>query len=172
MIFQSWIRVFAASVLSAVSGVSPSLAGWKATDWGMTPAEVEAAMPNARSTDRGDKLDVGKALAVSDDVSYGLELEAVYFYGDRGLELVELEIPPKHCKAVVKSFLDERGLPLINSDQKIIRLFIWHDEPTGTRIRFVLATGICSLNFERLATYRAHDLETAANEAAQPAKAR
>lgn len=157
-----WMLIVA--VLAHAVFAPAALAGWKGTQWGMSPDEVLAAMPGARLTDRGGQLDVGKALTVSEDTSYGFKAEVLYYYGDAGLELVGLEIPLKHCRDVVKLFLDERGVPLINKDQKIIRLLIWHDEATETRIRFVLGQGICGLNFERLATYRTHDLASAVPE--------
>ena len=73
-------------------------------------------------------------------------------------------MPSKHCSETQRDLIANFGQPIRVSDQIVIRLLIWHDEPRQTRIRVMTSpkSEICNLNFERLSTYRSHDLEEAA----------
>ncbi|KSB90966.1 hypothetical protein AS593_12490 [Caulobacter vibrioides] len=82
--------------------------------------------------------------------------------------MVQVSLPGQSCKAVGGAILRRLGKPLKVSDQVLFWLLIWHDEPSQTRIRQMLSpqAGLCAVHFERLSTYRDHDLDTAADKAA------
>jgi len=164
------MRLFAGFVLAFALGLAPgaALAGWEATEWGMTPEQAQAAMPALKPVKNGEKMDVGQVRSAGPVVLEGVEGKAQLYYGPAGLEQVAVKLPSQSCKRVGDAILRQRGKPLVVSNQVLFWLFIWHDEPSQTRIRQMLSpqAGVCSVYFERLATYRDRDLETAAEKAA------
>ncbi|MDR6530001.1 hypothetical protein J2800_000725 [Caulobacter rhizosphaerae] len=149
-------------VLAAIPAAAQ--AGWAATEWDMTPAQVEAAMPQTKPLKHGEALSMGQAKSVGSYPFGGQSVRAVYYYDDRGLSLVTLTVPFKACGAALEQLQRDHGQPLKISDQVLFRLAIWHDEPMQTRICAMISpeAKICALNFERLSTYREHDLAPAA----------
>ncbi|WP_029907658.1 hypothetical protein [Caulobacter sp. UNC358MFTsu5.1] len=139
-------------------------AGWAATEWDMSPAQVEAAMPGTKPVKRGEVLSKGQARSAGQYVLNGQAVRTTYYYDDKGLSLVMLRVPFKACGATLDQLQRDHGRPLRISDQVILRLVIWHDEPAQTRIRLMVSPGaeICNLHFERLSTYREIDLAAAA----------
>jgi hypothetical protein len=159
------MRLFAGFAFAFVLGLAPgaALAGWEATQWGMTPEQAQAAMPDLKPVKNGEKLDVGQVKSKGSAVVAGVEGKAVLYYGPAGLEQVAVALPAKSCKAIGDAILRQRGKPLVVSNQVLFWLFIWHDEPSQTRIRqmFSPEAGVCSVHFERLSTYRDGDLQRA-----------
>jgi hypothetical protein len=147
-----------------IASATPALAGWEATEWGMSPEQVEAAVPGAERLLRGETLDGKRAMSREPYQLGEQHLQARYFYDANGLAMVEVDVSRRECNAAVDVLLQRYGNPLRISDQAILRLVIWHDEPTGTRIRTLLSTNVCSVYFERLADYRDVDLANAAQQ--------
>ncbi|PVM93187.1 hypothetical protein DDF62_01125 [Caulobacter radicis] len=160
------MRLFLGFVLAFVLGLAPgaALAGWEATEWGMTPEQAQAAMPDLKPVKFGEKMDVGQVKSAGPFMLEGVKGKAELYYGPAGLERVGVKLPAQSCKVVGDAILRQRGKPLVVSDQVLFFLFIWHDEPRQTRIRqmFSPQAGICSVYFERLSTYRDGDLQGAA----------
>ena len=106
-------------------------------------------------------------LVFEKDVLEGLQqtpkrLYSKYFYDANGLTMIDLPAPPKRCQELVDYLVASKGRPIGISDQVLIKLLIWHDEPAETRIRLMYSSaGICTLNFERLSEYRDYDLSQA-----------
>jgi hypothetical protein len=138
---------------------TPALAGWEATEWNMTPEQVEARMPGVHPTRRSAQLEGMKGRNRGPYTFAGLKLNATYYYDDHGLAMVMLDPPAGKCPQVGKALLDAYGPPLTASNQIILQVFVWHDEPEQTRVRLLTSqAGFCSLHFERLSDYRANDL--------------
>jgi hypothetical protein len=164
------MRLFAGFVLAFALGLAPgaALAGWEATAWGMTPEQAQAAMPDLQPVQNGETLDVGQVKSERPYEAAGVKAEARLYYGAAGLEMVAVEMGEGRAKAacpkLVQAMLDRYGKPLSLSDQVILRVVIWHDEPRQTRVRMLVGGGgeICSLHFARLSTYRDGDLQGAA----------
>lgn len=154
--------ILTALVLAALPAAAR--AGWAATEWDMTPAQVEAAMPGTKSVKRGAVLSMGQVRSAGQYTLNGQAVRTSYYYDDKGLSLVMLRVPFKACGATLDQLQSDHGRPLRISDQVFFRLVIWHDEPAQTRIRLMVSpeAEICDLHFERLSTYREVDLAQAA----------
>ena len=152
-----WVQGIA--ILATVLAIaSPAAADWAQTHWGMTPAEVQAAMPDTRPS-RGEGLQGMLERSRGRSVFAGIPVETKYYYRDGGLGLVGLDIPVRRCREAVAAIIAEYGQPVRTSDQVLIQLGIWHDADSDTRIRLMTSSaGICSLYYEPLAAYREADL--------------
>jgi hypothetical protein len=142
-------------------GGSAAEARWEATEWGMTPEQVAGAMAGSAPLSqgsRGDRLG-GKTIGnVGEHRFAGARFRAVYYYDAGGLAHVALYRRSGNCRDIQAALAAAYGRPVVVSDQLILRLLIWHDRPAGTRIRLLLSTSLCDLNYERLSDYEAHDL--------------
>lgn len=156
------LTILAALALGTVPAAAR--AGWATTEWDMTPAQVEAAMPGTKAVRHGETLSMGQARSAGQVQLGDQRVPAVYYYDAKGLSLVTLSVPFKACGATLEQLRRDHGQPLKISDQVLFRLAIWHDEPAQTRIRAMISpeAKICDLNFERLSTYREIDLAPAA----------
>ncbi|MDB5453628.1 MAG: hypothetical protein JWO33_2206 [Caulobacteraceae bacterium] len=153
-----WITIAMLAVV-AVFWAAPAMAGWEATEWNMTPEQVEAHMPGVHPTRMSAQLKGVKGRNRGPYVFAGLKLNATYYYDDHGLAMVMLDAPAGKCPQVAKALLEAYGPPLTASDQIFFQVFVWHDEPEQTRVRLLTSqAGFCSLYFERLSDYRAKDL--------------
>ncbi len=154
---RPWVQ--AAAIFATVLAIaSPAAAGWDQTRWGMTPAEVHAAMPGTRPS-RGEGLQGMLERSRGRSVFAGIPVETKYYYRDGGLGLVGLDIPVRRCREALAAIIAEHDRPVRTSDQVLIQLAIWHDADSDTRIRLMTSSaGICSLYFEPLADYREGDL--------------
>jgi hypothetical protein len=123
--------------------------------------QVEAAMPGTRHIDRGSRVEDFVERSRGRHAWGEDSVPASYYYDDAGLARVTLTLPRRDCQDTARQLVGRYGEALRISNQTILVLVIWHDEPNATRIRLVMSTAMCSLNFERLSTYRAHDLEVA-----------
>lgn len=136
-------------------------ARWEATEWGMTPAQVAAAMGGAAplsSGRRGDRLG-GKTIGNVGTYDFaGARFRANYHYDANGLAHIALSRLRGRCQDIYAALVGAHGQPTRISDQMILRLYIWHDRPAGNRIRLLVSTSLCDLNYERLSDYEAHDL--------------
>lgn len=162
------MRPVLALVFAFVLGLAPgaAFAGWEATEWGMTPEQAQAAMPELKALRFGDTLDVGRALSSGPHAVNGLKGRAKLYYGPAGLEQVSVDAVKSGkgasvCPKLVQAMLDRYGQPLMALDDVIFRVAIWHDEPRQTRVRMLVGLGgeLCSLHYERLATFRERDLQ-------------
>ena len=127
--------------------------------WGMSPVEVQALVPGTRTVS-GESLS-GKQLGSQGYQQFGRSrLRARYFYDEAGLALVELKGPGgRRCSAFVRAIGATFGEPLRTSNQIILQLAIWHDEPLDRRVRLMTSpAGFCDLYFEPLSEYRDIDL--------------
>lgn len=154
---RPWVPAIA--ILTTVLAMaSPAAAGWAQTRWGMTAAEVQAAMPDTRPS-RGAGLQGMLERSRGRSVVAGIPVETKYYYRDGGLGLVGLDIPVRRCRDAAAAIIAEHGQPVRTSDQVLLQLAIWHDADTDTRIRLMTSSaGICSLYYEPLAAYREGDL--------------
>lgn len=130
--------------------------------WGMTPDEVASVVPQAKPVGRPERMDVGVGRHGTELAVYGQPGRATLFYGDSGLSLIAVDVPADRCSRMVSAIVAERGRPIRLSDQVILKLAIWHDEPDETRVRVQTSKGVCVLNYEPLASYRDIDLREAA----------
>ena len=132
--------------------------------WGMSQAEVEAAVPNARPMRWGRTQGGAQARTQATQQFGTLELPARYSYSDMGLVRVSFEAPPRRCRDLAAVLVAEHGEPLRSSDQVLLQLFIWHQPEIDRRLRLMTSSaGICELTYEPLAEYREHDLASAPN---------
>ena len=154
---RSWL----AAALAIALGASAAEARWQATEWGMTPEQVAAAMAGAAPLSEGrsgDRLG-GKTIGNVGEHSFaGARFRAVYYYDSGGLAHVALYRRSGNCREIQAALVAAYGRPVVVSDQLILRLVIWHDRPAGTRIRLLVSERVCNLNYERLSDYEAHDL--------------
>ena len=154
---RRWSQAIA-TFATVLAIASPAAAGWAQTHWGMTPAEVHAAMPDTRPS-RGHGLQGMLERSRGRSLFSGIPVETKYYYRDGGLGLVGLDIPVPRCREAVAAIIAERGPPVRTSDQVILQLAIWHHADSDTRIRLMTSrAGICSLYYEPLAAYREGDL--------------
>lgn len=130
--------------------------------WGMASAEVETAA-NAHPVRRGERMGDKQVRSRGHQRLGTLNLEARYFYDDDGLAMIQLEGPPRNCRAVIEVLVEAHGEPVRVSDQVILRLVIWHDEAAERRVRLLISQGLCDVHYERLAEYREQDLASAPN---------
>ena len=137
---------------------SPAAAGWAQTRWGMTPAEVQAAVPYTRPS-RGAGLQGMLERSRGRAVLVGIPVETKFYYRDGGLGLVGLDVPFRRCREAAAAIIAEHGQPVRTSDQVILQIAIWHDAGSDVRIRLMSSSaGFCSLYYEPLSTYREGDL--------------
>ena len=154
---RRWVCAFAISAM-VLAVASQAAAGWEQTRWGMTPAEVHAAMPGTRPS-RGEGLQGMLERSRGRSVFASIPVETKYYYRDGGLGLVGLDLPIRRCREAVAGLIEEHGQPVRTSDQVLIQIAIWHDADSDTRIRLMTSSaGICSLYYEPLATYQQGDL--------------
>lgn len=151
--------VMAASVLAgAAHAQEPNV------HWGMSQAEVEATVPNARPLRWGRTEHGGQVRTVATQRFGNLDLPARYAYDANGLVHVSFEAPLRQCRDLAATLIAEHGQPLRFSDQVIVQLFIWHQPEIDRRLRLMTSSaGFCNLNWEPLAEYREHDLASAPN---------
>ncbi len=153
-------------VLLALTAVPVARAGYMTAQWGMTPEQVAAAVPEAKLHGRGvgDRLDNMVVRNVGEIFEGTRRYWAAFYYDQRGLGKVELKAPAKDCKDVLQDILDAQGNPYRTSDQALFRLFIWHDASQSNRLRLMvsLKANVCTLYYERLEDYKAVDDEQAA----------
>lgn len=148
-------------IFSVLAFSSPLSAGWQNTEWGMTAEEVEAAMGGQAPLNRGrrdERLGDKEIRNVGEHQTRDARFRAVYYYDEAGLSHVALEPVSGDCEAIVAALLVEYGEPIKISDQAILRLVIWHDQAKQNRIRLMLSSGICNVNYERLSDYAVFDL--------------
>lgn len=132
--------------------------------WGMSQAEVEAAVPNARPMRWGRTHNGAQARTEATQRFGTLELPARYSYSDEGLALISFEAPMRRCRDLAATLIAEHGQPLRFSDQVVLQLFIWHQPEIDRRLRLTTSSaGFCHLIYEPLAEYREHDLTSAPN---------
>jgi hypothetical protein len=150
--------------LLSFAAASTAHAGYKNTEWGMTPEQVAAAVPEAKLDGPGVGETVGDKTArnAGDIVDGARTYRATFFYDQRGLAMVLLKAPHKECKAVLQEIIDAHGNPYRTSDQVLFRLLIWHDATRNNRLRLMVSAKICDLHYERLDDYKAVDDEQAA----------
>jgi hypothetical protein len=132
--------------------------------WGMSQAEVEAAVPGARPI-RWGRTDNGAQARTQGRQRFGaLELPARYSYDDRGLARVSFEAPLRQCRDLAAAIIAEHGEPLRFSDQVLVQIFIWHQPENDRRLRLMTSSaGFCDLVYEPLAEHLANDLASAPN---------
>lgn len=148
--------------VSASLAATSAQARWQATEWGMAPEQVAAAMAGAAPLSRGVQRERlgGKTIGnVGEHRLGGARFRAVYHYDEHGLAHVALGRRTGDCRQIYASLVAAHGQPIGVSDQVILRLFIWHDRPAGNRIRLLVSEGLCDLNYERLSDYEAFDLQ-------------
>ena len=132
--------------------------------WGMSQAEVEAAVPDARPI-RWGRTENGAQARTEATQRFGtLELPARYSYDDAGLARISFEAPLRRCRDFAATLMAEHGEPLRFSDQVMVQLFIWHQPEIDRRVRLVTSSaGFCNLVYEPLAEHLEHDLASAPN---------
>lgn len=143
---------------------TPLYAGWQNAEWGMTAEEVETAMEGQAPLDRGrrdDRLGDKDVRNVGEYRTRDARFRTVYYYDEAGLSHVSLTPVSGRCEKIVAALVAEHGKPLRISDQPLLRLVIWHDKAKQNRIRLMLASGICDINYERLSDYTDFDLDNA-----------
>jgi len=154
-------------LLSAMAMFSVLCAGtaadaqWQETRWGMTPEEVAAAMNGLAPLSRGSRGDRLGNKTIGNVGEYRLgraRFRAVYYYDAAGLAHVGLYRRSGDCRQILMALEEMHGRPVRISDQVILRLIIWHDQPAGNRIRLLVSQSLCDLNYERLSDYEAIDL--------------
>ena len=132
--------------------------------WGMSQAEVEAVVPNARPIRWGRTENGAQARTQAMQRFGALELPARYSYSDTGLARVSFEAPLRQCRDLAAAIIAEHGEPLRFSDQVLVQMFIWHQPGIDRRLRLMTSSaGFCNLTWEPLAEYREHDLASASN---------
>jgi hypothetical protein len=156
----------------------PAHAGWRGAEWGMTPAQVAEAMKGEAPLSRAGKA--GKADSIDRPGNKGIfewdgeKFEVVYVFDKDGLESIGLDskkkVTAKSCEQMVQRLVTQHGRPLRISDQTILKLIIWHDKPSENRLRLMVSipAGICTLFYERLSEYEAHDLANPGLEVRPP----
>lgn len=148
--------------MSALLVANAAQAGWQKTEWGMTAEEVAAAMGGEAPLDhgkRGDRLGDNEVRNVGKFSLDDSKFRTVYYYDAKGLSHVALIRRSGDCEKITTKLFAEYGKPQRISDQAILRLIIWHDAPTQTRIRLLVSKDICDINYERLSDYLDSDLE-------------
>ena len=139
----------------------PAFAGWQATRWNMTPDQLAAAMGGSAPISRGSSGDRLGEKRVGNVGQYRLgnaRFRTVYYYDANGLAQIALKRTGGDCREVYAGLVRDHGQPIVTSDQVVLRLFIWHDRPAENRIRLLVSTSVCDLNYERLTDYEAIDL--------------
>ncbi len=154
-----------AAIVLASTLASPATAGWQATRWNMTPEQVAEAMAGQAPLSNGSRRDRLDRKRIGNAGTYRLgnaRFRTLYYYDANGLAHVALYRTSGDCREIYAAVAGEHGVPIVTSDQLILRLFIWHDRPSQTRIRLIVSQSICDLNYERLSDYEARDLAPAA----------
>ena len=149
-----------ALVLGVLSLATTARAGFAGAEWAMTPEAVAAASPQLAKLGPGapgDHLDGQTVGNVGAYVEGNEHFRVVYYYRNGGLIHVSVDLTAGDCKVVIGSLLSRYGKPLLTSDQVILKLVIWHDPKTDTRVRLLLSKSICDINYERLEDYAEHD---------------
>jgi hypothetical protein len=150
----------ALTVLVLACGVAH--AGYRGAEWGMTPEQVAAVIPEAKLAD-SDMSDGKRQGNKGELIDGGRRVRATFYYDQRGLTRILLVANYHECKAVLTDLLAAHGDPYRISDQVLFRLFIWHDPPKNNRLRLMVSTAkVCDLHYERLDDYKAVDDEQAA----------
>jgi len=137
---------------------TPALAGWRGAEWGMTAEAVTAAQPEVRPVRNGDRVGDKRKLSAGRSEVAGITVDTHYYYDAKGLAMVVLRVPTRQCQAVANHLQQTLGAPKRISDQVILRLFIWHNEPAQNRLRLLVSASFCDLHVERLSEYREFDL--------------
>jgi hypothetical protein len=139
-------------------------ARWLATEWGMSPEQVAAAMAGQAPLSHGSRRVRlgGKRIGNAGSYRSGdAQFRAIYYYDARGLAHIALNRISGSCRRIHANLAAEHGPPLLVSDQLILRLFIWHDRARENRIRLMVSASLCDLNYERLSDYEAIDTRAA-----------
>ena len=147
-----------ASALALAFAV-PAAAG--STRWNMTPEQVAAAMGGQAPLDhgrRGERLGGKRIGNVGTHRLGNARFRSVYYYDGNGLAQIALNRTSGSCREIYAGIVRDHGPPVVTSDQMILRLFIWHDRASETRIRLIVSRSLCDLNYERLSDYEAFDL--------------
>jgi len=126
----------------------------------MTPEQVVAATGTPLSRgNSGLRLDGKQVGNVGEYRSTEGRFQTVYYFDDAGLAHIALYHKSGKCSDVVNFLAATYGEPVRISDQAILRLVIWHDRGSATRVRLLLSASICDVNYERLSDYESIDLE-------------
>lgn len=158
-IFRKRLTAVAALTVAMFVFAGPALAGWEATTWGMTPEQVQAAMPGTRPFRHSRDYNGMRKRVIGPYQLNGATVDAMYYFDEQGLGRVSMTAPPAKCEDLGRDLIARYGQPLLVRDEVIIRSFIWHDEAAETRVLLVASpANVCNLFFDRLATYRDNDL--------------
>lgn len=157
---------FSMLAFTAFASAGLASAKWGRTEWGMTPAQVEAAMPDTRPIKRGRLWDDNLRKKSEGRVNfYGVKIDASYYYRESSLELIVVELPGRKCKRVLKAIAEEYGEPVkikdLGPDLSFVKMPVWHDEPYDNRLEFWPFGDTCYFLYSRLSTQRQNDLEGA-----------
>jgi len=160
--------VLAAALLTA----GPAWAGWEKLEWGMTPEQAAAAMPDVAKLDKGGRDDELDGAVMGNKGPYafaGKDLIAAFYYDDRGLGQVKIwKSGMTDCKSLLTALTKQYGQPLRAENQSILGLFVWHDARTQARVSLVASQGVlCSLDYYRLSDYEAIDRKKAVRSSHQ-----
>jgi hypothetical protein len=157
------IRMLA--VLAVLPLAAPAYAGWRGAEWGMTAEQVRDAMNGEAPLKKSPRDDTeAKVANVGEYVWEKNRFRSLYYYDTDGLLSVTLnwKARPKEeqCRALLEHLVATYGQPLRVSDQMLFKNIIWHDRNQQNRVRLMvsLPAGICTLYYERLSEYEAHDL--------------
>ncbi|HRO33113.1 MAG TPA: hypothetical protein PLQ03_06835 [Brevundimonas sp.] len=128
--------------------------------WGASLGAVQSAVTGRPPRSSRDDVNDFHVLWTARDHIDDVEVEALFYFDNaQSLEMVAFEAPYRQCRDVIASIVERFGRPVTMSDQAILRLIIWHDEGRQRRLRLLVSqAGICTLYYERLATYQAGDL--------------
>ncbi len=151
--------MFAYAVLGMLFATGAQ-AGWETTEWGMTPQQVAAAAGDAAVPVQRPYKDRQGDMVIANSGEYAIgpdRLKSRFYYEQDRLVMIGMSLDRKHCASLVNSLQARYGAPLRISDQVILKLIIWHEAATNTRIRLLVSTSICDLYFEPRDRYLAVD---------------
>ena len=140
-------------------GATPAAADWQYSQWGMSPAQVEAASGGAAKPNDERDLDAEglRAELAAPYMAGSLPFTAVFrFDAEDMLDDVAL-IPtgPVSCPVVRATLIDHHGTPEGKADPQSAPTLRWHDLDANNLVVFLdLGGGHCSIQYSKLPNTR------------------
>lgn len=116
----------------------PARADWQMTRWGMSEADVRAAVPGVRTnSDRSKDAPTQKALLASSYKALDLDLTAYFIFRDGELVQVDLEpVDEAQCEFIPFMLKSTYSAPDDVSDNPDMTILNWFDRERGNRVAY------------------------------------